>query len=133
MHPKALLDSCSDLLKLVLKFEHPADSVVSRLILLAMVSCRTAAMTYNRIADRDIDAINDRTKMRAIPSGLLSLRTTNLYFYASVILFVFAAASLNSVTMILSPALQSVIFSSMVQLIYAPLTAVFMSMICCAC
>ena len=30
MHPKALLDSCSDLLKLVLKFEHPADSVVSR-------------------------------------------------------------------------------------------------------
>ncbi len=73
------------------------------LILLAMVSCRTAAMTYNRIADRDIDAINDRTKMRAIPSGLLSLRTTNLYFYASVILFVFAAASLNSVTLILSP------------------------------
>ncbi|MEI7985464.1 MAG: UbiA-like polyprenyltransferase [Armatimonadota bacterium] len=73
------------------------------IILLAMVTCRTAAMTFNRIADRDIDAVNDRTKMRAIPAGLLSLRTTNLYFYASMILFVFAAASLNSVTLILSP------------------------------
>jgi 16S rRNA (cytosine967-C5)-methyltransferase len=30
MHPKALLDSCAELLKLVLTFEHPADSVVSR-------------------------------------------------------------------------------------------------------
>ncbi len=73
------------------------------LVLLAMVTCRTTAMTYNRIADRDIDAINDRTKMRAIPSGLLSLRTTNLYFYASTVLFVFAAASLNTVTLFLSP------------------------------
>ncbi|WP_332775823.1 RsmB/NOP family class I SAM-dependent RNA methyltransferase [Polaromonas sp.] len=30
MHPKALLDSCSELLKQVLKFDHPADAVVSR-------------------------------------------------------------------------------------------------------
>ena len=60
-------------------------------------------MTYNRIADRDIDAVNDRTKTRAIPAGLLSLRTTNLYFYASMVLFVFAAASLNTVTLVLSP------------------------------
>jgi 16S rRNA (cytosine967-C5)-methyltransferase len=30
MHPKALLDSCAELVKLVLTFEHPADSVVSR-------------------------------------------------------------------------------------------------------
>src|SRR5918998_1227556 len=30
MHPKALLDACADLLQQVLKFEHPADAVVSR-------------------------------------------------------------------------------------------------------
>jgi 16S rRNA (cytosine967-C5)-methyltransferase len=30
MHPKALLDACADLLREVLKFEHPADAVVSR-------------------------------------------------------------------------------------------------------
>ena len=73
------------------------------LILLAMVSCRTAAMAYNRIADRDIDAINDRTKMRAIPSGLLSLKQVNLYLYASIATFLIAAASLNTLTLILSP------------------------------
>jgi 16S rRNA (cytosine967-C5)-methyltransferase len=30
MHPKALLDACTDLVRLVLKFDHPADAVVSR-------------------------------------------------------------------------------------------------------
>ncbi len=30
MHPKALLDACSELVKLTLRFEHPADAVVSR-------------------------------------------------------------------------------------------------------
>ena len=30
MHPKALLDNCSELLKQVLKFDYPADMVVSR-------------------------------------------------------------------------------------------------------
>src|SRR6185369_14731071 len=57
------------------------------LILLAMVSCRSAAMAFNRIADRNIDAENPRTKMRAIPAGLLSLRTANLYFYGSCLVF----------------------------------------------
>lgn len=30
MHPKALLDACSELVKLTLKFDHPADAIVSR-------------------------------------------------------------------------------------------------------
>jgi len=76
---------------------------VFSLILLAMVSCRTAAMAYNRIADRDIDSKNVRTKQRAIPSGLLSLKQVNLYFYASIVIFLGAAASLNTLTLVLSP------------------------------
>ncbi|MDB5947921.1 MAG: SAM-dependent methyltransferase, partial [Ramlibacter sp.] len=28
MHPKALLDACSELVALTLKFDHPADSIV---------------------------------------------------------------------------------------------------------
>lgn len=73
------------------------------LILVAMVTCRTAAMTYNRIADRDIDAKNERTARRAIPAGLLSLRTTNLYFFGSIVLFLVAAGLLNTTTLLLSP------------------------------
>ncbi len=83
------------------------------LIVLCMVTARSAAMAFNRIADRDIDADNPRTKVRAIPSGLLSLRQVNLFFYASCIIFFAAAASLNTLTLALSPvALTTIIFYS---------------------
>ena len=40
-------------------------------ITVAMVGARSAAMTFNRIADREIDAANPRTAARALPAGLL--------------------------------------------------------------
>ena len=43
------------------------------LILLAMVSARTCAMTFNRIVDRDLDRANPRTAMRHLPAGQVSL------------------------------------------------------------
>src|SRR5947208_5797308 len=42
-------------------------------ILLCMVFARSAAMAFNRLADRDIDAQNPRTAVRHIPSGQLSV------------------------------------------------------------
>lgn len=73
------------------------------LILVAMVTCRSAAMAFNRILDRDIDAKNPRTKMRAIPAGLLQLRQVNVFFYGSCAIFVGAAALLNPLALALSP------------------------------
>lgn len=73
------------------------------LIVAAMVSCRSAAMAYNRIADRDIDAKNPRTKTRAIPAGLLALRQANLFFFGSLIVFFGSAALLNPLALALSP------------------------------
>jgi 4-hydroxybenzoate polyprenyltransferase len=72
-------------------------------IIVAMVSCRSAAMAFNRISDRDIDAINPRTKMRALPAGLLQLRQANLFFLASCALFFVAAWMLNPLALALSP------------------------------
>jgi 4-hydroxybenzoate polyprenyltransferase len=72
-------------------------------IVVAMVSCRSAAMAFNRIADRNIDAQNPRTKMRAIPAGLLKLRQVNLFFFGSVGIFILAAAMLNPLALALSP------------------------------
>src|SRR5215212_2985950 len=40
-------------------------------IVLAFTCARFAAMGFNRIVDRDIDAINPRTRQREIPSGAL--------------------------------------------------------------
>ncbi len=72
-------------------------------IVVAMVSCRSAAMAFNRIADRAIDAENPRTRMRALPAGLLLLRQANLFLVASVAIFVLAAAMLNPLALALSP------------------------------
>jgi 4-hydroxybenzoate polyprenyltransferase len=72
-------------------------------IVVAMVSCRSAAMAFNRIADRDIDRENPRTQTRAIPAGLLELRQVNFFFFASCAIFFVAAAVLGPLPMILSP------------------------------
>jgi 4-hydroxybenzoate polyprenyltransferase len=73
------------------------------LIVLAMVTCRSAAMAYNRIADRDIDALNPRTRTRAIPSGILALKQVNVFFFGSCALFFLAAYWLNPLSFVLSP------------------------------
>jgi len=63
-------------------------------IVLCMVFARSAAMAFNRLADRKFDAENPRTKMRHIPAGLLSVGSVTLFavacagaFVASTLLF----------------------------------------------
>lgn len=73
------------------------------LIVLAMVSARSAAMAFNRIADREIDARNPRTAGRPLQSGALSLQSAYLFFLISCGLFFLAAALLNRLTLLLSP------------------------------
>jgi 4-hydroxybenzoate polyprenyltransferase len=72
-------------------------------IVVAMVGARSAAMAFNRIADADHDAINPRTKMRAIPAGLLTTRQVALFTIFSSALLVFAAWRLNRLAFELSP------------------------------
>jgi 4-hydroxybenzoate polyprenyltransferase len=72
-------------------------------IVLAMVGARSAAMSFNRLADRSLDAANPRTASRALPSGALSVRFVWIFFFASAALFFAAAASLNRLTLLLSP------------------------------
>src|SRR5436853_517662 len=60
-------------------------------ITLAMVGARSTAMAFNRIADKDYDARNPRTKMRAIPAGNLSVGFVMAFTMISAGLFLFAA------------------------------------------
>ncbi|MGH9943431.1 MAG: UbiA-like polyprenyltransferase [Pyrinomonadaceae bacterium] len=79
----------------------------------AMVGARSAAMTFNRIVDREFDAANPRTSGRALPAGLLSVRFAWAFTVASAALFFLAAAILNRLTLILAPvALASVLLYS---------------------
>lgn len=82
-------------------------------ISVAMVGARSAAMAFNRIADREYDARNPRTSMRAIPSGLLSVSFVWVFTIISAALFFLAAAMLNRLTLILAPvALASLVLYS---------------------
>jgi 4-hydroxybenzoate polyprenyltransferase len=72
-------------------------------IVLCMVSARSAAMAFNRIADARIDAANPRTAMRAIPAGTLSQKFAGIFVAIACALFVLGAARLNRATLYLSP------------------------------
>jgi 4-hydroxybenzoate polyprenyltransferase len=72
-------------------------------IVTAMVSARSAAMAFNRVADAALDAANPRTKTRALPAGTLTPAFVSSFVVVSSAIFVFAAAQLNRLTLILSP------------------------------
>ena len=82
-------------------------------ITLAMFGARSAAMAFNRIVDRQFDALNPRTRERAIPAGALSVGFVWAFTLLSATIFFIAAAMLNRLTLILAPvALASVLLYS---------------------
>ncbi len=82
-------------------------------IIVAMVGARSTAMAFNRIADKDYDARNPRTKTRAIPAGILSTGFVWGFIIISAASFFLAAAMLNRLTLLLSPvALASIVLYS---------------------
>jgi 4-hydroxybenzoate polyprenyltransferase len=72
-------------------------------IVLAFTAARFAAMGFNRIADRRIDARNPRTRMREIPAGKLSVREAGAAVALASALFLFSAAMLNPLCLLLAP------------------------------
>jgi 4-hydroxybenzoate polyprenyltransferase len=82
-------------------------------ITVAMVGARSTAMAFNRLADRQIDARNPRTSMRALPAGILSSGFVVVFILMSAAIFFVAAAMLNRLTLLLAPvALGSVLLYS---------------------
>ncbi|MEO5579097.1 MAG: UbiA-like polyprenyltransferase [Gemmatimonadaceae bacterium] len=82
-------------------------------VMIAFTAARFAAMGFNRIVDRDIDALNPRTRSREIPSGLLSVAAAATAVVVASGLFVTAAWQLNPLCLALSPiALGWVLFYS---------------------
>jgi 4-hydroxybenzoate polyprenyltransferase len=61
-------------------------------ILVCMVLARSAAMAFNRIADRQLDAANPRTAMRHLPSGRLTVAAVWIFFVGCAVGFVATTA-----------------------------------------
>lgn len=81
----------------------PVTPVAVGWVVLAFTAARFAAMGFNRIADRRIDALNPRTVMRELPSGKLSVREATIAVAVSVVVFGVAAWRLNPLCLVLAP------------------------------
>jgi 4-hydroxybenzoate polyprenyltransferase len=73
-------------------------------IVIAMVGARSAAMAFNRLVDFEIDARNPRTKMRHLPTGMLSRG------FAWGLVFFLAAGQLNRLCLRLAPVALGTVF-----------------------
>jgi 4-hydroxybenzoate polyprenyltransferase len=78
-------------------------------IVVAMVGARSAAMGFNRLADRRLDAANPRTAGRALPRGEVSPGAVAGFVAVSAALLVLAAWRLNPLAFALSPLALAVI------------------------
>jgi len=78
-------------------------------IIIAMISARSAAMAFNRLADASIDAANPRTATRALPVGQLTPAFVSVFVLVSSGIFILAASQLNHLTLLLSPVALAVI------------------------
>lgn len=79
-------------------------------ITVAMVGARSAAMGFNRWADRGFDADNPRTSMRALPRGLVTPAQVILFTAVSSVLLLYAAYRLNTLSFMLSPLALAIVF-----------------------
>ena len=72
-------------------------------ILVAMVGARSAAMAFNRLSDRRLDALNPRTATRALPEGKVSPAFVVFFIVFSTTVFFWAAWNLNLLALALAP------------------------------
>jgi 4-hydroxybenzoate polyprenyltransferase len=91
----------------------PANSIGSGTIgwiLVAMVAARSAAMGFNRLVDARLDALNPRTANRELPRGAMSRAEAIAFIAVASAAFVFAAARLNPLCLMLSPVALAIVF-----------------------
>lgn len=83
------------------------------LVLVCMVTARSAAMAFNRYLDRHFDAKNPRTSIREIPAGILSAESALIFVIINGLVFIAATYFINQICFYLSPvALLVILFYS---------------------
>lgn len=73
------------------------------LIILCMIFARNAAMGFNRLADREFDSLNPRTKNREIPAGIIKPNAATAFIIVNAVFFIITTAFINRLTLFLSP------------------------------
>ncbi|MBK9638799.1 MAG: UbiA family prenyltransferase [Bacteroidetes bacterium] len=86
----------------IVQYQLELQGVLAIKILLCMVFARSAAMAFNRWTDRDIDALNARTKIREIPAGIIKENEALVFTILNCIAFVVTTWFINPLCFYLS-------------------------------
>ena len=73
------------------------------LVIICMVTARSAAMAFNRYLDRHFDQLNPRTAIREIPAGIIKAEKALIFIFINSALFIAAAFFINTTCFYLSP------------------------------
>jgi 4-hydroxybenzoate polyprenyltransferase len=73
------------------------------LVILCMITARSAAMAFNRYLDRGFDAKNPRTAIREIPAGVISAKNALTFTVICCLLFMICCFFINKMVLYLSP------------------------------
>jgi 4-hydroxybenzoate polyprenyltransferase len=97
-------------------------------IVVCMVTARSAAMGFNRLVDASHDALNPRTAMRELPRGAMSVLEARLFVAISSIVFVYAAAQLSTLCLLLAPVALAIVFWYSLAKRYTAYTQLFLGL-----
>ncbi|MCW3080959.1 UbiA-like polyprenyltransferase [Segetibacter sp.] len=95
------LEGYKELSFLSLNAESPYIKFI--LVILCMVTARSAAMAFNRYLDKNFDAKNPRTAIREIPAGIISANSALIFVVVNCLIFIVATWFINKICFFLSP------------------------------
>jgi 4-hydroxybenzoate polyprenyltransferase len=97
-------------------------------IVVCMVSARSAAMGFNRLVDARHDALNPRTAMRELPRGAMTPAEARVFVIAASAVFVYAAARLSTLCLVLAPLALAIVFWYSLAKRYTSYTQLFLGL-----
>jgi 4-hydroxybenzoate polyprenyltransferase len=89
---------------------HPVTPRIFLWVVVAMVGARSAAMGFNRLADRKFDALNPRTQNWELPRGRVKVWEAAVLTVVASLVFGYAAYQLNPICFALSPLALAIVF-----------------------
>ena len=98
------------------------------LVVLCMVTARSAAMAFNRYLDRRFDALNPRTAIREIPAGVISADSALWFTILMCGVFILSTAFINPLCLYLSPVALAVILGYSYTKRFTPLCHVILGL-----
>jgi len=108
--------------------DHPFSWAQVAWIIVCMVSARSAAMGFNRLADADHDALNPRTKMRELPRGVMSRAEAIAFVVLASAVLIYGASRLHSICFMLSPVALAIVFWYSLAKRYTAYTQLFLGL-----